>query len=134
MDARFLLDEIAREGARRMLVAALETEGAAYLEAHGNERDDEGHLRYQPLVAAVPREELRACDEEDLPIGEPAGDRRVAVRGSEDRLDLDKISLPFSRFPFCPFLPFLNHPLLPQLSDLRCTVADGAEHIFGIVS
>jgi hypothetical protein len=29
-DGRFLLDEIAREGARRMLVAALETEVAAY--------------------------------------------------------------------------------------------------------
>src|SRR5262245_43490225 len=40
---RSLLDEIAREGARRMLVAALETEVAAYLEAHRGERDDEGH-------------------------------------------------------------------------------------------
>src|SRR3989442_15945237 len=42
VDGRSLLDEIAREGARRMLVAALETEVAAYLEAHA-ERDDEGH-------------------------------------------------------------------------------------------
>jgi len=40
---RSLLDEIAREGARRMLVAALETEVDAYLEAHRDERDDEGH-------------------------------------------------------------------------------------------
>jgi putative transposase len=39
VDARSLLDEIAREGARRMLVAALETEVAAYLEAHRDERD-----------------------------------------------------------------------------------------------
>ena len=38
-DGRSLLDEIAREGARRMLVAALETEVAAYLEAHHDERD-----------------------------------------------------------------------------------------------
>jgi hypothetical protein len=38
-----LLDEIAREGARRMLVVALETEVAAYLEAHRDERDDDGH-------------------------------------------------------------------------------------------
>ena len=43
VDGRSLLDEIAREGARRMLVAALETEVAAYLEAHREERDDEGH-------------------------------------------------------------------------------------------
>jgi hypothetical protein len=38
-----LTDEIACEGARRMLVAALETEVAAYLEAHHDERDDAGH-------------------------------------------------------------------------------------------
>jgi len=43
VDRQSLLDEIAREGARRMLVAALETEVAAYLEAHGDERDEEGH-------------------------------------------------------------------------------------------
>ena len=39
VDGRSLLDEIAREGARRMLVAALEAEVAAYLEAHRHERD-----------------------------------------------------------------------------------------------
>ena len=34
VEGRCLLDEIAREGARRMLVAARETEVAAYLEIH----------------------------------------------------------------------------------------------------
>ena len=48
---RSLLDEIAREGARRMLVAALETEVAAYLEAHRDERDGAGHA----LVSATAR-------------------------------------------------------------------------------
>src|SRR5215470_18099896 len=43
MDGRSVLDQIAREGARRMLVAALETEVAAYLEAHREARDDGGH-------------------------------------------------------------------------------------------
>jgi|SRR5437879_1243314 len=42
-DGRSVLDEIAREGARRMLLAALETEVAAYLEAHAAERDAAGH-------------------------------------------------------------------------------------------
>ena len=42
-DGRLLLDEIAREGARRMLLAALETEVAAYLEEHRDERDGEGY-------------------------------------------------------------------------------------------
>ena len=42
-DGRSLLDEIAHEGARRMLVAALEAEVAAYVEAHRDERDADGH-------------------------------------------------------------------------------------------
>jgi transposase-like protein len=36
------LDEIVREGARRMLAAALEQEVAAYIAAHAGERDEEG--------------------------------------------------------------------------------------------
>ena len=43
VDGASLLDEIAREGARRMLLAALETEIAAYLEANAAERDGNGH-------------------------------------------------------------------------------------------
>jgi len=43
VEGRSLLDEIAREGARRMLLAALETEVVAYLEAHAAERDAAGH-------------------------------------------------------------------------------------------
>ena len=42
-DGRSLLDDIAREGARRMLAAALEAEVAAYVEAHAAERDAKGH-------------------------------------------------------------------------------------------
>jgi putative transposase len=37
------LDELAREGARRMLAAALEAEVACYLEQHQAELDDRGH-------------------------------------------------------------------------------------------
>jgi putative transposase len=37
------LDAIAREGARRMLAAALEAEVASYIEQHQHERDEEGH-------------------------------------------------------------------------------------------
>jgi hypothetical protein len=43
VDGSSLLDEIAREGARRMLLAALEAEVAAYLEAHAAARDGDGH-------------------------------------------------------------------------------------------
>ena len=37
-----LIDEIVREGARRMLAEALEAEVAAYVEAHAAERDERG--------------------------------------------------------------------------------------------
>lgn len=38
-----MLDELAREGARRMLAMALEAEVAAYIEEHQQERDAQGH-------------------------------------------------------------------------------------------
>jgi transposase-like protein len=37
------LDELAREGARQMLVKALEVEVASYIEAHAGERDERGY-------------------------------------------------------------------------------------------
>jgi len=39
------LDELAREGARRMLVAALEAEVAEYIDRHRSEHDERGHAR-----------------------------------------------------------------------------------------
>jgi hypothetical protein len=37
------LDDLAREGARRMLAAALEAEVGAYIERYRGERDEHGH-------------------------------------------------------------------------------------------
>lgn len=42
-DARSVLDEIIRRGAQQMLQAAIEVEVAAYLEAHAELRDEDGH-------------------------------------------------------------------------------------------
>ena len=42
-DGRSTLDEIARENARRMLLAAQEAEVATYLEAHRDQRDANDH-------------------------------------------------------------------------------------------
>ena len=42
-DARSVLDEIVREGARRMLQAAIEEEVAAYIDTHQVLRDEHGH-------------------------------------------------------------------------------------------
>lgn len=49
------LDELAREGARRMLVAALEAEVAAYVERHRGCRDGEGHAEVVRNGRARPR-------------------------------------------------------------------------------
>jgi len=42
MEARSVLDELARQGAQRMLQTALENEVAEYLERHSEERDEQG--------------------------------------------------------------------------------------------
>jgi putative transposase len=44
-EMRLTLDELAREGARRMLVTALEAEVSAYVEAHAETRDAVGHAQ-----------------------------------------------------------------------------------------
>jgi putative transposase len=42
-DARSTLDELAREGARQMLIRALEAEVASYVDGHAEARDERGH-------------------------------------------------------------------------------------------
>lgn len=84
VDGRFLLDEIAREGARRMLMAALETEVAAYLEAHRNEHDDEGHA----LVVRNGKGRTRkvTIGSETNPVSAPrVNDRRTDREGERRR-------------------------------------------------
>jgi putative transposase len=49
------LDDLAREGARRMLEAALETEVAEYLARHRGERDERGHAKVVRNGRARPR-------------------------------------------------------------------------------
>ena len=49
------LDEIAREGARQMLVTALEAEVAAYIEAHRGARDEQDHALVVRNGKARPR-------------------------------------------------------------------------------
>ena len=71
------LDELAREGARRMLVAALEAEVADYLARYGEARDERGHAEVvrnghgQPrkvtvgagtLAVRAPRVDDRRCN------------------------------------------------------------------------
>ena len=50
------LDDLAREGARRMLGAALEAEVASYVERHQHDRDDRGHALVVRNGKARPRQ------------------------------------------------------------------------------
>ena len=49
------LDDLAREGARRMIVAALDVEVAEYLTRHRESRDDHGHALVVRNGPARPR-------------------------------------------------------------------------------
>src|SRR6516164_1266247 len=77
------LDEIVREGARRMLAAALEDEVAAYIAAHAAERDESGrrlvvrngHARPREVTAVAGALEVRAPRVDDRRADEAAGER-----------------------------------------------------------
>jgi transposase-like protein len=61
VDGGSLIDEIVREGARRMLAAALEAEVAAYVAAHAGEVDERGRRLVVRNGHAVPRQVLTSA-------------------------------------------------------------------------
>jgi putative transposase len=77
------LDEIVREGARRMLAAALAEEVAAYVAAHAGARDEEGrrlvvrngHARPRQVTTAAGAVEVRAPRVNDKRTGPATGER-----------------------------------------------------------
>jgi transposase-like protein len=77
------LDEIVREGARRMLAAALEDEVAAYIAAHAAERDENGrrlvvrngHARPREVTTAAGAVEVRAPRVNDKRTDAATGER-----------------------------------------------------------
>jgi transposase-like protein len=84
VDGGSLIDEIVREGARRMLAAALEAEVAAYIAAHACEVDEQGHRLVVRNGHAVARRVLtsagavtvRAPRVNDKRVDEATGERR----------------------------------------------------------
>jgi transposase-like protein len=94
-DGRPLLDEIAREGARRMLMAALETEVAAYLEAHRDERDAEGHA----LVVRNGKGRTRkvTVGAGTIPVNAPRVNDRRTDQDGERRRFTSRILPPYMR-------------------------------------
>jgi putative transposase len=78
------LDDLAREGARRMLAAALEAEVAAYIERHRDERDEDGHARVVRNGKARPRQVTVGSG--TIEIAAPrVNDRRTDADGNRQR-------------------------------------------------
>src|SRR6476620_10372171 len=80
-----LLDEIVRDGARAMLAAALQTEVAAYIDAHAGEVDETGHRLVVRNGFHQPREVVTAAGA--VPVRAPrVNDKRFdAVTGERCR-------------------------------------------------
>jgi putative transposase len=86
-ELRLDLDAIVREGARRMLAAALEAEVDAYLAAHAAERDEHGrrlvvrngHARQRQVTTAAGAVRVRAPRVDDRRV-DPATGARVGFR------------------------------------------------------
>jgi transposase-like protein len=79
-----LIDDIVRDGARRMLAAALEAEVAAYIDAHAGQLDEHGRRLVVRNGHATPRQvltssgavEVRAPRVNDKRVDEATGQRR----------------------------------------------------------
>jgi transposase-like protein len=95
VDGRSLLDEIAREGARRMLLAALETEVAAYWEAHHDERADAGHA----LVVRNGKGRTRkvTVGAGTIPVSAPCVNDRRTDQDAERRRFTSRVLRPYMR-------------------------------------
>jgi putative transposase len=78
------LDDLAREGARRMLEAALMAEVASYVQRHGCERDERGHALVVRNGKAQPRQVTMGSG--TVEIAAPrVNDRRVDADGNRQR-------------------------------------------------
>jgi transposase-like protein len=84
VDGASLIDEIVREGARRMLAAALEAEVAAYIAAHAGELDERGrrlvvrngHAEPRQVLTSAGAVAVRAPRVNDKRVDEVSGQRR----------------------------------------------------------
>ena len=84
VDGGSLIDEIVREGARRMLAAALEAEVAAYIAAHAGEVDEHGrrlvvrngHAGLRQVLTSAGTVPVQAPRVNDKRIDEATGERR----------------------------------------------------------
>jgi transposase-like protein len=103
-----LIDEIVRDGARRMLAAALEAEVAAYLAAHADQLDERGRRLVVRNGHAQPRQVLTSAGAVEV-IAPRVNDKRTDGRTGQRRRFSSAI-LP----PWCRKSPKINE-VLPLL-------------------
>jgi transposase-like protein len=102
-----LIDEIVREGARRMLAAALEAEVAAYVAAHADQFDEQGRRLVVRNGRAQPRQVLTSAGAVEV-VAPRVNDKRVDETGERQRFA--SAILP----PWCRKSPKVNE-VLPLL-------------------
>ncbi len=103
-----LIDEIVRDGARRMLAAALEAEVAAYIAAHAGELDENGRRLVVRNGHAQPRQVLTSSGAVEV-VTPRVNDKRVDEQTGE-RARFTSAILP----PWCRKSPKINE-VLPLL-------------------
>jgi putative transposase len=87
-----LLDEIARDGARQMLAAALQAEVAAYIEAHGGQLDENGHRLVVRNGYHQPREVTTAAGA--VPVRAPRVNDKRTDESTGERMRFSSAILP----------------------------------------
>jgi putative transposase len=102
------LDEIVREGARRMLAAALEDEVAAYIAAHAAERDEQGRRLVVRNGHARPRQVTTAAGA--VEVSAPRVNDKRANPATGERIRFSSAILP----PWCRKSPKVTE-VLPLL-------------------
>ena len=94
-EAGLTLDEVAREGARRMLAAALEAEVEHYIEAHADARDAAG--RRQVVRNGRAQSRTVTCGAGTLQVRAPRVNDRLVDDAGERRRFTSRILPPYMR-------------------------------------
>src|SRR5687767_7917093 len=87
-----MLDEIVRDGARQMLAAALQAEVAAYIEAHRDEIDEDGHRLVVRNGFHDPREVVTAAGA--VPVRQPRVNDKRIDEATRERIRFSSAILP----------------------------------------
>src|SRR6059058_5414304 len=95
-DSSSLIDEIVREGARRMLAEALAAEVDAYIAAHAAERDEDGHRLVVRNGYHQPREVLTSAGAVEVTMPR-VNDKRTDPDTGERRRFSSAILPPWAR-------------------------------------